>query len=72
MATSSEKLAHIRQVLIVFGEEVDELVVAEEGVHIVCPRQYVATPPVQHRDLQKGREILRLVFQERVSRCFVR
>ncbi|MGA3024336.1 MAG: hypothetical protein ABSF98_06170 [Bryobacteraceae bacterium] len=61
---SPEESPHVCKVFIVFGKEVDEFVVAEERVHIVCLRQDVAAPAVQHRELEEGGEILCLVLKE--------
>jgi len=65
-------LANVREIVIDLGEEVYVFVVAEKRVHVVGMRQDVATPAVQHGQLQEGCEVLGLVRKEQVSGYFLK
>ena len=44
----------------------------EERVYVICLRQNVASPSVQHGDLQEGCEVFDLVFQEQMPGRFIK
>jgi hypothetical protein len=55
---------HLYYIRVLVAEEVNIFVVAEKCVYIVSFCQNVASPTVQHGQLQEGCEVFRFVFQK--------
>ena len=53
MLNRTELFAHLCEVSILRGEEVDVLIVAEECVYVVSLSQNIPTPAIQHSNFQK-------------------
>src|SRR6266700_6526724 len=52
---------------LVVAVDIQELIVAEEQVRVVCVREDVPTPTVQHRQLKKGRQVFCFMFEEQMA-----
>jgi hypothetical protein len=69
---SRKRPANVGQIRVLVAEKVNVFVVAEKCVYGVSFRQNVASPTVQHGQLQEGCEVFRFLFQEKVPRPIVK